>query len=506
MFSIRFVWRASLVLAVLAIVLATARSSLLEFRDMTAPDGPILWQVERTAFFHEVVEKGELESGDNVEVRCEVKSQGIRRQKSRGRVGRGGGARNASDQAEPRDDGGQFMILEIVPEGTSVQKGDVLAGLDSSGLKEELTDQQITCTLAEASVVKAKNDLESAQIALDEYNEGICFERRQTLGNRVITQTEILRQAQRTLRLTQDLSRQGFTTSLQVEVDRYAAEEAQVGLKLAQTELNCLETYTRPRTVVELQSAINVAEARYQTEQSNYELALAKLQELKEQIKKCEIRAPLAGKVVYANKVGMNIRGPQIIIEPGAMVRDGQTIVRLPNPESMQVKVLIEEENLTLVCRGQPARFTMDALPGIELIGHVSRVNDYPEPALDPRWSAGTREFEATVTIHDPTEDLRPGMSVEVRICVNHIDDQLQVPKTALVRRGSDRYCLLRRGSSLEAAKVKVGPSNGKFTVIEEGLEEDDLVVLGADVYLERIGSTLLPAKPKPSDSLPSQD
>ncbi len=36
------------------------------------PDSLIVWRVERSRFLHEIVEKGELESGDSVEVRREV--------------------------------------------------------------------------------------------------------------------------------------------------------------------------------------------------------------------------------------------------------------------------------------------------------------------------------------------------------------------------------------------------------------------------------------------------
>jgi len=455
------------------------------FRGTTSldrPDGCIVWRVERSPFLHEIVEKGELESGDSVEVRCEVKAQGIGRGRPPrpGEAGRGG-SKEVSDQSPSG-----FMILEVVPEGTSVEQGDVLAILDSSGLKEELVDQQIACALAEAAVIRAKNDFETAQIALQEYLEGLRPQQQQAFENRAAMQTVALRQARQTLELTHGLHRQGFTTMLQVEADQHAAAEAQIELRQAQTALTSLNKYTGPRTTAELRAAIEVTKAKYHTETSNYELSLGKLEELKQQIDKCEIRAPLAGKVVYANKTGMNLRGPQIIIEPGATVRDGQTIIRLPNPESMQVKVLVDEENLALVRPGQSARFTMDALPGVELKGRVTKVNDYPEPAGDPRWATAGREYEATVSIHDPPPSLRPGMTAEVRVCVNWRAAQLQVPNSAVVRRGSSHFCILQHAPELAARRVTIGPSDGKFTVIEEGLREEDVVVLGAARYWDR--------------------
>lgn len=388
------------------------------------------------------------------------------------------------------------MILEVVPEGTSVRKGDVLAILDASGLKQELLDQETVCTLAKAAVIQAKNDFETAEIALREYTEGLWPQRQQALEDRSALQVEALRQASRTLELTRGLLRHGFTTILQAEADRYAAEKAQIELHQAQTALTSLNRYTGPKIVAELQAAIKVCKARCQTETSNYELSLGKLEELKQQIEKCTIRAPMAGKVVYANKVGMELQGPQIIIEPGTTVRDGQTILMLPNPESMQVKVLVQEENLALIRPGQSAEFTMDAAPGIKLSGQVAKVNDYPEPALDPRWAVATRKYEATVTIHDPPTNLRPGMTAEVRICIDRRDAQLLVPRTAILRHGTEHFCILQHGPQLEARRIEPGPFNDRFTVIEEGLTRGDLVVLGAVRYLDRVALPELMATP----------
>src|SRR5690606_25745436 len=63
----------------------------------------------RAPFLHEVVERGEVESSSNVEIRCEVES------------------RNSAGTA----------ILEVVPEGTEVEAGDILVRLDSSALEQE---------------------------------------------------------------------------------------------------------------------------------------------------------------------------------------------------------------------------------------------------------------------------------------------------------------------------------------------------------------------------------
>ncbi len=91
-------------------------------------------------FTHDVVERGEIESSSNVEVRCQVQSR---------TSGGGGGS----------------AIIEIVPEGQMVNEEDFLVKLDDSALQEELTQQQSVVNASEALVIQSLANLETAKIA-----------------------------------------------------------------------------------------------------------------------------------------------------------------------------------------------------------------------------------------------------------------------------------------------------------------------------------------------------
>ena len=93
-------------------------------------------------FAHDIIERGELESSANVELRCEIASaDGVR-------------------------------ILEIVPEGSLAAAGDVLVQLDDSALRKDLAAQKIAVSTAEAALSKVTNDLAAAVIARREYDLG----------------------------------------------------------------------------------------------------------------------------------------------------------------------------------------------------------------------------------------------------------------------------------------------------------------------------------------------
>ncbi len=80
-------------------------------------------------FLHEVNARGTVFAASGAEVRCEV------------------GGLSAEGT----------MILEIVPEGTRVEKGDLLVELDSSAFKEERLQEQLQCSRLRAEVAEAEN-------------------------------------------------------------------------------------------------------------------------------------------------------------------------------------------------------------------------------------------------------------------------------------------------------------------------------------------------------------
>jgi hypothetical protein len=88
-----------------------------------------------------------------------------------------------------------------------------------------------------------------------------------------------------------------------------------------------------------------------------------------------------------------------------------------------------------------------------------------------------------------------------VSICVQRLEDQLQVPLQALLKHGAKQYCVTFDREGWKAHEVEVGPDNGKYAVINGGLEEGQEVVLGAAAYRDKVGLPALPsASERPSD------
>ncbi len=87
---------------------------------------------------------------------------------------------------------GQTNILSMLPEESSVKKGDLVCELDSSLLRMQLTNQKISTQSAEAAYQNARLAREEAEIAVKEYEEGIYpSEQRTILGETRLGESEV---------------------------------------------------------------------------------------------------------------------------------------------------------------------------------------------------------------------------------------------------------------------------------------------------------------------------
>ena len=222
---------------------------------------PLFEEVEVSDFVLEFVEPGEIESAENVEIKSEVRS------------------RSSSGTA----------ILEIVPEGKVVEKGDFLVRLDDASLQKDLLRQRISVHQSKATLVKATADVEAAKLALQEYLSGSYRENEEQLESAEFVAKENLRRAQEYLVYSKKLAAKGYVSEAQLEADQFAVEKARKELDLAQTKLEVLQTHSRKAKVNDLNASILTAEARLQSAQNSYQLEKTQESEIEEQIEKCMI-------------------------------------------------------------------------------------------------------------------------------------------------------------------------------------------------------------------------
>ena len=421
--------------------------------DIASSGAALTFEVFQSEFVATVNEAGDIESSVNMEIRCEVKSKGT----------------------------AGTAILKIVPEGTRVKEGDFICQLDDSVLQDELTLQKITVAEDKASLIQAESDLDTARRVLQEFENGLYAQEIAKLQAEVATAEESVRRAAEFRRHSETLSRKGYRTKTQLEADVFAEEKAQLDLELANQNLAVYRDFTRDRMVAEFKAEIKKQEANVEATQYTVQLSQSREKELQRQVDACRLVAPADGMVVYANETDR--RGDEtFVIEEGALIRDGQPIVRLPDPNRMQVRTKVNDSKINRVKVGDDCIVRVDTQPDTPIAGRVRKVSAFPLPR---RWYQAPIEYEVFVDITQQSELIRPGLRGKVEIFTERMADKVQTPLSSLVRRGDDYFAFVREGDEIESRQVEIGVNNDQYVVVESGLSAGDQVLVDADGYVD---------------------
>ena len=136
-------------------------------------------EAKREVFTHEINESGDIESAQNEEIKCEVRSAG------------------------------GVEIIYVIDEGVLVEEGDLLVELDTSTLEDQQQAQQVVVNRAESTKTSAKAGLEQAEIALLEYTEGVFKTNEQTIESNILIAKQNLSQAQDQANFSERLAAKG---------------------------------------------------------------------------------------------------------------------------------------------------------------------------------------------------------------------------------------------------------------------------------------------------------
>ncbi len=269
------------------------------------------------------------------------------------------------------------------------------------------------------------------------------------------------------------------------------------------------------------EAAYQVEVARYEAAQNQVEQARAALKQVQDDLSKTTIYAPMAGTISDLNK-------EQGEIAIGSQFQEDVILV-ISDLSEMEAQVNVDENDIVSVAIGQQTEIEVDALLDQILKGVVSEIANSANVA-----AAGTAdqktEFEIKISITDPPETLRPGMTASAEVFTKTNESALSVPIQCVAVRTVDqlmmageeredaeaRYTADRDGfvevvfciedGKAIAKQVKTGIQSDELIEILEGLEEGDEVVTGSyraiSKDLENGAVVTINNKPEKSDGV----
>jgi len=408
---------------------------------------------------------------------------------------------------------GQTTLIYLIPEGTRVKKGDLLVELDASKFQDELIQQQISVDNAEATFIRAREDLavaknqaesdisraeldyQFAQEDVKQYVEGELPQEVKEAESNITLANEELERAAEKLKWSERLYEEKYISQTELETDRLTYKRAQLNYELAVASLRLLQDYTSKRKMTELESNVDQAkmalervklqanadivqaEADLKAKETELRWLRSKFQKTEGQIAKTKILAPRDGLVVYATSVQGGGRHRQEPLEEGQAVRERQELIYLPSAESMMAEVQIHESSLEKIRIGLPVRVEVDALPGQLFTGRVAKIA--PLPDAQSAWlNPDLKVYPTQIHLDGTDPELRTGMSCRAEIVVEQYDSAMYVPVQAVTRIGTSATVHVRAGNTFEPRTVEIGLDNNSTVHVLAGLEPGQEVLL----------------------------
>jgi HlyD family secretion protein len=327
----------------------------------------------------------------------------------------------------------EFKVTRLVPEGTNVSVGDVLVEFDGQEVIRRLTEQR-------AAVSKAQEEVSKCRL---EYDVRLRDLRIRAEGARVN-----MERARHMVDVDASLISMADFRRLQIQYDQARSESAHLdGM---------------------LEATLRMSESQVGALTKSLEAAQLRLRQLEVQQRALQVRAPIAGTVIYVKSA----TGDKKTV--GQSAWRGEVILQIPCSSSISMAATLEEADSGAVRAGQEATVRLDAFPEVEIRGRVASVGSIVREKT-PDLPVKVVDVQIDLDQQDPR--VQPGMSSTALIEVQRRKDVLLIPFKAVREKAGRPFVLVvdPKGGIVER-HILLGRREGESIEVLEGLKDGDRV------------------------------
>jgi len=266
------------------------------------------------------------------------------------------------------------------------------------------------------------------------------------------------------------------------------------------------------------QAQARVAQAKAQKDSADKHITLnqANLTRVSDVLQKTVYEAPFDGVIT-----NLPVReGETVVI--GIQNAPGSTLMTLADMSVITAEVKVDETDIVNVRLGQPADVTIDAIPRKVFHGKVTEIGNNAvvrstgvSTSQATATSQEAKDFKVVVTLQDPPEGLRPGLSSTAKITTATRENVLSIPIQALTvrtradmeKKDTSKGAVQAASAPVEAPKpreeiqgvfvvrnkkaefipVDTGISGTTDIEITRGLQEGDEIITGSYKVLRTV-------------------
>ncbi|MBN2409315.1 MAG: efflux RND transporter periplasmic adaptor subunit [Candidatus Aminicenantes bacterium] len=248
-----------------------------------------------------------------------------------------------------------------------------------------------------------------------------------------------------------------------------------------------------------------ISQEQLETAKVDFDIAKAEVQSIRHQIQQAEasLKSTLdsLGKTIYHSPIDGIITSLPVeegeIAVVGTLNFAGTILMTIADLSEMEVEVEVDETDVIGVRLGQKARVKVDALPDQILDGTVTEIGSSAIAKMASSQQE-SRDFLVAITLTDPPDTLKPGLSASADIITAEKKEVLAVPISALVLREKEGGTAAAKETEEEGVyivtdgRAKFCPVNkgimgGMSIEITSGLKEGQEVIVGPYVSLREL-------------------
>lgn len=341
----------------------------------------------------------------------------------------------------------------VVKEGDKVQKGQVIAKIDTSDVDSKILDLEAQIGLAQANMAKAQAGNEPEELAQEQ--------------ERVLQAQRDYDAAKKEYDRMNQLFASGASTQQELDKAKSQLDSNLSSLNVAKQQLALKQKGPRKEEIASHQAQIN----KLQVERGQLE---------KERVQSVVI-APADGTVIA------------VAADNGQYVNKGTELLTLANLDNLLIQADINESDVNKLKLGQNATIEGITLGKQKLDAEVARISPI---ATTTQSSSGQGEKTRVKVMLKPTGELsalKPGFHVDLNISVEKIDDALQVPIEAIQQdENGSTFVWVASNGIAKKQEVETGMENELFSHIKNGLAGDEQIILSQTDALSE-GAPILP-------------
>lgn len=391
-------------------------------------------------------------------------------------------------------------IQFICGNGLVVKRGDTVVQLDPKPFQEALTELRVRYEEALRSMAQtemvSEEQMKGLRLRLRRAEDQVAaFERQQQVtlqqaADAIEFHANELERLREDADVTRRLADKGLVAGTEVERAEAAVRSAE--FSLARERVNYV--------LKESQAAADLANRRESVRYTTQDMGRARgfsqrgmrmggnrvenlavqLERAQEDLAKTTLTAPVDGLVVLAAETG--VQGDTRPLRAGDYAPQGRVVASIVILDRMEVKLELDQTEITQVRMGQEAEVTIDALPGEVLTGRITSIGQTARRPPVRGWSAGlssSATFPITIDLPPAGQALiRPGMGASVCIVSRATESALVVPTGCIFEHEGRPVVFVERDGAFVPTRVTLGDANREYTAITAGLSEGDRIAL----------------------------